>query len=259
VSIDHYAGAAQRWAEGASLVYGPIAHQLVGVSPHALSGHSVLDVGAGTGVANTALVAVGARPVAVDTSASMLAWRAWDRPPAVVGDIRALPFKGGAVDDTLAAFVLNHLVQPTAGLAELVRVTRQGGAVLACVFSNASQNAARDVIDQAAQQEGWQVPVWYGDLKQAAVPLLGSAEAMERVARNAGLVDVLVDERSVDVGIDRPEQLVAYRLGQAHYSDWIDEHEPERLQAIKRRLVEAVRPVMRPYRPIVVFLSALAP
>lgn len=259
MSIDHYARAAQSWAEGATLVYGPIARQLVGTSPHTLAGHSVLDVGAGTGVANTALAAVGARPVAVDTSASMLAWRAWDRPAAVVGDIRALPIKGGAVDDTLAAFVLNHLANPAAGLAELVRVTRRGGAVLACVFSNASQSAARDVIDQAAQQEGWEIPAWYGNLKQTAVPLLGTAETMEQTARSAGLDDVLVDERSVDVGIDRPEQLVAYRLGQAHYSEWIDEHEPERLQAIKRRLVEAVRPVMRPYRPIVVFLSALVP
>lgn len=257
MTVDHYAGAARRWAEGASLVYGPIASRLVASSPHPLWGRTVLDVGAGTGVASFALAAVGAKPVAADLSRSMLAWRAEDRPPAVVGDISALPIKDGGADDAVASFVLNHLVDPAAGFTELVRVTRPGGAVLACVFSNASQNDARDAIDRAALQEGWQVPVWYADLKQTAVPLLGTPEDMERTARSSGLVDVIVSEHPVEVGVTEPEQLVAYRLGQANFSDWLDGVEPRRREEIRSRLVEAIRPIMRPYRPLVVFLSAL--
>jgi ubiquinone/menaquinone biosynthesis C-methylase UbiE len=257
VSVDHYSGAARRWAEGASLVYGPIANHLVATSPHSLSGHTVLDVGAGTGVASTALATAGAQAIASDLSRSMLAWRSEDRPPAVVGDVCALPFREDGADDVVASFVLNHLVNPVAGLTELVRVTRPGGAVLACVFSNASQDDVRDAIDQAAHEEGWRVPAWYTDLKQTAVPLLGTSEDMERTAHISGLVDIFVSERRVDVGVNEPEQLVAYRLGQANFSDWLGQIGPKRSEEISSRLVEAIRPMMRPYRPPVVFLSAL--
>lgn len=259
MSVDHYAGAARRWAEGASLVYGPIARQLIATSPHPLRGRIVLDVGAGTGVASTALMDAGARPVSTDLSFDMLAWQASRRPPAVVADISRLPFRDKSVDDTVAAFVLNHLVEPGAGLAELIRVTRPGGALLACVYSNASRSEVRDTIDRAARLEGWQVPGWYTDIKQSAVPLLGVAKEMEWAAKAAGLVDITVDERPVDVGVTQPEQLVAYRLGQAHYSTWLDQLGPRRAQMVRSRLVDAIRPIMAPYQPIVVFLAAVTP
>ncbi len=259
MTADHYAGAAQRWAEGASIVYGPIAEQLIATSPHPLAGRRVLDAGAGTGVASAVLSAIRAFPVAADLSHPMLAWRAAQRPPAAVADIRALPFRDRAVDDVVAAFVLNHLVEPEAGLAEILRVARSGGAVLACVYATASHSHVRDTIDRAAQREGWQIPYWYSEIKRTAVPLLGTAEDMLRVAERAGLVDIVVDERPVDVGVTEPEQLVDYRLGQANFSDWLSKMEPARAEQIRRRLVEEIRPIMQPYRPIVVFLAALVP
>lgn len=256
MSVDHYAGAARRWAEGASLVYGPIADELIGTSPHSLSGRLVLDAGAGTGVASAALRTRGARSIASDLSFEMLAWKADDRPSSVVADIRALPIPDQGVDDSVAAFVLNHLDDPMAGINELLRVTRSGGALLACVFANASQNEVRDTLDHVAQREGWQVPAWYRDIKERAAPLLGTADDMERVARRAGLVDITADQRPVDVGIYEAEQLVAYRLGQAPYSAWLDRLGPGRAEEVRHRLIDAIRPIMRPYRPIVVFLSA---
>ena len=259
MSVDHYAGAARRWAEGASLVYGPIARQLIATSPHPLAGHLVLDVGAGTGVATTSLLEVGARPVAADLSYDMLAWRARDRPPAVVADVCALPFAHRSADDTAAAFVLNHLVEPAAGLAEIVRVTRPGGAVLACLYANASKSEVRDTIDRTAQREGWTVPDWYIDIKREATPLLGTAEDMERTAKAAGLVDVAVDERPVDVAVTEAEQLVDYRLGQAHFAAWLDQLGPALAGEVRAHLAEAIRPIMAPYRPIVVFLTAISP
>lgn len=259
MTVDHYNGAARRWAEGASLVYGPIADQLIATSPHPLLGRAVLDVGAGTGVASRALSQTGARPIALDLSPDMLAWQAADRPPAVAADICALPLRENAADDSVAAFVLNHLVDPAAGTAELVRVGRSGGAVLACVFANANRSEVRDAIDQAAQLVGWQIPDWYTEIKRIAVPLLGSAGQMERVAEQAGLVDIAVDERPVDVGVTQPEQLVAYRFGQAHYSAWLDQIGTQRAEEVQAQVVETIRPIMRPYRPIVVFLSALTP
>jgi SAM-dependent methyltransferase len=238
MSADNYTGAARRWAEGASLVYRPIAEQLLTISPHPLRGRVVLDAGAGTGVASTALARIGARPVEMDLSLDMLAWDASHRPPAVVADVTRLPLGDGSIDDIVAAFVYNHLTCPELALAEAVRVTRPGGALLACVYSNTSHSEVRDAIDEAARGEGWCIPAWYLEIKQTATPLL-------------------VDERAVDVGVTKAEQLVDYRLGQAHFAGWLNSLDPGRVEEIRDRLVDLIRPVMVPYRPIVVFLSAL--
>jgi SAM-dependent methyltransferase len=240
------------------LVYEPIAAELVASSPHSLAGRTVLDAGAGTGVASAALAAAGARPVATDLSFDMLAWDAPARAPGAVADIRFLPFSDDAVDDAVAAFVLNHLLDPAAGLAELRRVTRPGGAILADVYANASQSDVRDRIDQVAVGAGWRVPDWYLELKHATAPLLGTAAAMEIAAGDAGLAVVRVDERPVDVGITEPDQLVQYRFGQAQFAAWLDEIGPEQADEIRRQAAVAIAPIMEPYRPIVVFLSAIS-
>jgi ubiquinone/menaquinone biosynthesis C-methylase UbiE len=259
VKADRYADAGRRWALGATLVYGPIATRLVAMSPHPLAGRTVLDAGAGTGAVSSALAALRAHPIAMDLSIDMLAWKARARPSCVVADICALPLPAGRVDDAVAAFVLNHLVQPSAGFAELVRVTRAGGAVLASVFSNASRSQARDQVDAVAQDSGWEVPDWYVELKTTAIPILGTASAMAEAANAAGLADVVVEERPVDVSVTEPEQLVSYRLGQPLFASWLDRIGPSRAKEIAFHAAEAIRPIMEPYRPIVVFLAASMP
>ena len=49
------------------------------------------------------------------------------------------------------------------------------------------------------------------------------------------------------------------RLGQANFAPWVSALGPRRTTEVTGRLVERVRPVMTPYQPVVVFLSALAP
>jgi SAM-dependent methyltransferase len=254
--MDNYAGAGRRWATGAILVYGPIAAELVAMSPEPLAGRIALDVGAGTGAVSAALAAAEARTVAVDRAIDMLAWDADARPPCAVADIRALPLPDRSVEAVVAAFVLNHLVRPADGLAELIRVTAPGGPVLATVFSNASRSEARDRLDVVAQEAGFEVPDWYTDLKTNAVPLLGTAEDMRAAAAAAGLVGVVVEERPVDVGVTTPEQLVRYRLGQPMYASWLDGMGPGEAERFAVVAADAIRPVMQPYRPIVVFLAA---
>jgi ubiquinone/menaquinone biosynthesis C-methylase UbiE len=258
VRADHYARSGRRWALGAELVYGPIAAELVAMSPHALAGHTVLDAGAGTGAGSSALRDRRARVIAVDLSADMLAWSAAARPPCAVADVLALPLADGSVDDAVAAFVLNHLTNPVSGLAELARVTRPGGTVLAAVFSNDSRSEARDRIDAVALAAGWQVPGWYAELKATAVPILGSRTAMASAARAAGLADVRVEERPVDVGVTEPAQLVRYRLGHPIFAGWLDAIGAARAEALAAAAERAIRDDTPPYRPVVVFLCALA-
>ena len=255
---DHYARSGRRWALDAELVYGPIAAELVAMSPHCLAGRIVLDAGAGTGAASTALHAQHARAAAMDLSVGMLAWNAPARPPCAVADVRALPLAGDSVDDAVAAFVLNHLTDPVAGLAELARVTRPGGAVLAAVFGNDSHSEARDRVDATALAAGWRAPGWYAELKTTAAPILGSRAGMASAARQAGLAGVQAEERPVDVGITAPEQLVRYRLGHPAFAGWLDAVGPARAGALAAAAGQAIGDGMQPYRPVVVFLSALA-
>ena len=85
---DHYRGAAEGWARGASLVYAPIADSLIARTPVPLTGARVLDVGAGTGASEAPLAAAGAGlVVGADLSYDMLAWGRGGRPPAVVADV----------------------------------------------------------------------------------------------------------------------------------------------------------------------------
>jgi SAM-dependent methyltransferase len=239
-------------------VYGPIAEELVAMCAQPLEGRPVLDAGAGTGAAGAVLRRRGARPLAVDLSPGMLAANVVPGTMRATADVRRLPLRDGAVDASVAAFVLNHLTDPLAGMAELERVTRRGGCVLVTVYSNASRSAVRDRVDEVAMEEGWHVPAWYVEAKATAVPLLGSADAMAATARAAGLADVVVDEHAVDVGVREAEDLVDYRFGQAHFSEWLDAIGPARDAEVRRRAADAIRSVMEPFCPIVVFLSAAA-
>jgi SAM-dependent methyltransferase len=259
VPADHYARSGPRWALGAELVYRPIVAELVATSPHRLTGHTVLDAGAGTGAATAALRRRGARILAIDLSRAMLAWQAADRPACAVADIRSLPLRAHCVDDAVAAFVLNHLADPAAGFAELARVTRPGGAILAAVFGTGSHSEARDRIDAAAAAAGWTVPAWYLAMKTAAVPILGTAPAMAAAGRAAGLARVHAEQRAVDVGITRPRLLVRYRLGHPAFASWLDAIGPERAAAFAAQAERAVGDAMEPYRPSVVFLRATRP
>jgi SAM-dependent methyltransferase len=259
MKADHYAGVAPGWDAHAARVYGPIAAELVAAAPHPLRGRVVLDAGAGTGLASRALAAAGARVVAVDLSPDMLRWQRGSRPPAAVGDMNRLPLRDDAVDDVVAAFVLNHLPDPMPAFRELTRVTRPGGAVLATVYATDSSNGVRDLIDAVAVDHGFRWPAWYLEIKQVAAPRLGTAAAMAEAARAAGLSGVDVVEHAVDVGLDRPEQLVDYRLGQAHCRAWLDGLSAAARSRVRAEALRAVAPVMEPYRPRVVRLVALAP
>ena len=136
-----------------------------------------LDAGAGSGVAGEAL-RTRARAWSPPTASST--WRPTALGPAVTADVTALPFRDRAFDVVVAAFVVNHLPDPVAGLAELRRVTRPRGAVLASTFS-VERAAAKGAVDEVAAAHGFVPPGWYADLQAVRArrrrPGLGRAGA----------------------------------------------------------------------------------
>jgi demethylmenaquinone methyltransferase / 2-methoxy-6-polyprenyl-1,4-benzoquinol methylase len=102
-------------------------------------GQRVLDVAAGTGVSTAELGRSGAYAVACDFSVGMLAaGRAHKRRasvPFVAGDALHLPFADGSFDATTISFGLRNVVDVGQALRELSRVTRPGGRLAVCEFS----------------------------------------------------------------------------------------------------------------------------
>jgi SAM-dependent methyltransferase len=98
----------------------------------------VLDVGAGSGAGTRRLVElVGPERVAAVDPSQPFAEALRDRLPGVdvrLASAESLPFEDGAFDAALAQLVVNFLADPDAGVAEMRRVTRRGGAVAACVW-----------------------------------------------------------------------------------------------------------------------------
>jgi ubiquinone/menaquinone biosynthesis C-methylase UbiE len=102
-----------------------------------VAGRRILDAGCGSGPLSAALRDRGAIMTGFDSSTGMLELarrRLGDDADLHVADLgRPLPFPDGAFDDIIASLVLHYLEDWTAPLAELRRVLKPGGRLIASV------------------------------------------------------------------------------------------------------------------------------
>jgi demethylmenaquinone methyltransferase / 2-methoxy-6-polyprenyl-1,4-benzoquinol methylase len=98
-------------------------------------GERVLDLAAGTGVSTVELAGGGAWCLAADFSLGMLRNGLHRKVPMAAADALHLPFAEASFDAVTISFGLRNLVDPVAGLAEMVRVTRPGGRMVVCEFA----------------------------------------------------------------------------------------------------------------------------
>jgi len=251
-----YRDAAAAWAAGPMLAYGPLARHLVARSPVPLDGAVVLDAGAGTGAAGAVLRELGAFVVAIDLQPEMLLMGRSVGGSAAVADVSVLPLRSGAVDVAVAAFVLNHVADPTCTLRELRRACVADGVVLASTFSG-QRASAKNVVDDVARRYGWEPPRWYAAI-QARAAQIGTCDAFAAASRRAGLVHVEVDEMPIDVGLDDPSALAAYRLGMPQFNELLHQLAPDRRQQLHDDAVEQIRRTGGAFRPVVIELIARA-
>jgi demethylmenaquinone methyltransferase/2-methoxy-6-polyprenyl-1,4-benzoquinol methylase len=101
-------------------------------------GELVLDLAAGTGTSSQPFLDRGATVVPCDFSVGMLrvGKRAKPHLPFVAGDGTRLPFGDDTFDAVTISFGLRNIVDPDAGLRELLRVTKPGGRLVVCEFSS---------------------------------------------------------------------------------------------------------------------------
>jgi ubiquinone/menaquinone biosynthesis C-methylase UbiE len=253
-----YDAGAAAWVAGPERIYDALADALVAASPVPVAGCRALDVGAGAGASSRALTRAGARVVAVDVAAAMLAVDRVRRPPAVLADAQALPFGADRFDLAVAACSLTHVPDPVAGLREVARVVRPGGVVLADAFVPDWSHPAKAAVEKVVRAHGWIEPAWYARFKGELEPRLGRLADGRAMAVAAGFAPgaVRIDEVEVDVGLSSPEDLVGWRLGLANVAPFLAGLESGEQAAVIAEAVAAVRPVASPLRPRVAVLAA---
>ena len=235
-----YSAGAAAWADGPMRVYGPLADALVARSPVDLAGRTVLDHGAGTGAASAA--ARGARAFAVDHAVGMLRERREARPPSCAGDLLSLPFRDRAFDVVLAAFSLNHLADPAAGVREAGRVACRY--LLASIYAADDHHPVKAAVEGALAEAGWTSPSWYaetGEWRRAWATVDDAAATIER----GGLVPERIEHALVPFPDLAPLDLVRWRLGMAQCAAFVAEHDAGAIEARALELLGDAGPLVR--------------
>lgn len=110
-------------------------------------GERVLDLAAGTGTSSVPFATAGAFVVPCDFSQGMLNVGKQTYPGLsfAAGDGTKLPFADDSFDAVTISFGLRNFVDPVAGLKEMLRVTRPGGRLVVCEFSQPTWAPFRSV------------------------------------------------------------------------------------------------------------------
>ncbi|MBI2219254.1 MAG: methyltransferase domain-containing protein [Candidatus Rokubacteria bacterium] len=151
----NYSTSADGYAEFWSPVIRPVARRMLETLPWD-GARRVLDVGTGTGalLPDIQAFAPTAHVVGIDRSAGMLALAARDGVRLALMDAPRLGLRPGAFDVAVMTFVLFHLPDPAAALAELRRVLRPDGGVGVATWAEDPLPAAGTMWDATLDEWG---------------------------------------------------------------------------------------------------------
>lgn len=113
-------------------------------------GQKVLDLAAGTGTSSLPFAMDGAYVVPCDFSLGMLREGKKRNPwlPLTAGDATKLPFADDVFDAVTISFGLRNVQETDTALRELLRVTKPGGRVVICEFSQPTWAPFRTVYSE---------------------------------------------------------------------------------------------------------------
>ena len=148
----------------------------------------ILDIGCGTGVVENELAnltAVSPFGIDIDFTALKFAQNVAPKTIYTVGDCLSLPYLDATFDVTLCHFLLLWIDRVQDALAEMVRVTRPNGTVLA--LAEPDYGGRIDFPNELSQIGCWQT----GALKQqGANPFIG--RQLRSLFSSAGVIDIEV-------------------------------------------------------------------
>jgi SAM-dependent methyltransferase len=199
-------------------------------------GQRVLDVGCGPGALTSVLVErLGTDEVtAVDPSEQFVV-AARERHPGVEvqrAPAEELPFADDEFDVALAQLVVHFMGDPVRGLAEMRRVTREGGVVAACVWDHAGGQTPLAPFWEAVRE------LDLGEMGETQMAGAGEGQLTE-LFQEAGLRDVEETVLPIDVEhVTFDEWWEPFTLGVGPAGSYVRSREPER-QAELRELCRA--------------------
>ncbi len=179
----------------------------------ARAGERILDLAAGTGTSTVTFAASGADCVACDFSIGMLragstrvrAHPDGPQPAFVGGDALRLPFGDELFDAVTISFGLRNVADTQQALTEMLRVTRPGGRLVICEFSQLSARPLRILYERylaralpAVARRVSRNPAAYDYLAESIVNWPAQAE-LARMLRAAGWS--AVEWRNLTLGI----------------------------------------------------------
>ncbi len=110
-------------------------------------GETILDVGCGTGIFTLDILALGPRIIGLEISRPMLI-RAWQKAreypfDPIIGHMAFLPFADEVFDKTVSMTALEFVADAHVAVAEMFRVTKKGGIIVATTLNSLSPWASR--------------------------------------------------------------------------------------------------------------------
>jgi SAM-dependent methyltransferase len=195
VSFTVSADAYDRYMGRYSVLLSPQLADLAGVT----RGQRVLDVGCGPGALTAELVErLGPAAVSAVDPSEPFVLAARERHPEVSvtrASAEQLPFGDMTFDVALAQLVVHFMSDPSAGVAEMRRVTRRDGVVAACVWDHAG--------GQGPLSAFWEVATKLDAEVADESALVGSREGdLAQLFQSAGLRDV--EETALSVSLEHP-------------------------------------------------------
>jgi ubiquinone/menaquinone biosynthesis C-methylase UbiE len=179
--------------------------QLLEVAPQ-----RVLDAGCGRGDFSARLADAGVEVVGLDQSERMVELTRARGVEAVVGDIAALPFPDASFDAAAANHVLYHLPDVDRGIAELARVLRPGGRLVATTNAVRSLGEMWDLVGRDLA-ERWEIF------------MRETGEAMLR--RHFANVRMVPIDGTVDLTANEMRNYVAHSVAHKHLADRVPDYE----------------------------------
>jgi SAM-dependent methyltransferase len=181
----NYSAAADSYAEFWSPVILPPGRRLLEALPWD-GARRVLDVGTGTGalIPEIRRLAPAAWVTGIDPALGMLARATRARAPLAAMDAMALGIRAGAFDVAVLAFVLFHVPDPPAGLAEVRRVLRRGGTVGMTTWAEELVTPASRIWDDELDRAA----AWDPSPQPMRDELMDSPAKVRRLLDGAGFV-----------------------------------------------------------------------
>jgi SAM-dependent methyltransferase len=236
----HYGSEAQAYRELWAPVLEPLGRMLLR-SMDLGGARTVLDLGCGVGALLPHLreASPDALVVGLDRTQNMVAL-APSEFPRLVGDATQLPFRDACLEAVTMVFMLFHVPDPSAGLAEVARVLCPGGTV--GVLTWGGENTSRAFLEWDAELEAHGAPST--GPKLAWHERVDTPAKVSRLLERAGFVDV---GSWIEMLVERPgrEEFIARRLklGQCrHRLEALDEATRSGFLEAALRRIDALAP-----------------